>query len=372
MAGSVWARGAREAATSYRPSIRARYELAVDPSASTAQISGIEPGFRRPRPRPLRVGPPGLHRPFRAACSLRAMSAETSPYWNPHTETLARDRLDALQLAQAPRPARLDVRAAPRGRPGGCARPGSSPARCWALDDLPRIPFLERADWMAAPGGGPALRPGARAPAGERDPLPHDLGHQRPPPARGARRHEGLGVDRGDVVLRALGLRRAARRHASSSRSATARSSASGARTTPARSSAPRAPRRQHDHRGARADARRHAAPPSSARPRPTRCAWRRRRGRWASTCPAGPVAAADPVRRAGRLDPRDQGADRGAVGREGGRHRGHDRARHDHHVRVRPPARRRRTSSRTTTSRRSSTRTRASPSPTASSASAW
>ena len=47
------------------------------------------------------------------------------------------------------------------------------------------------------------------------------------------------------------------------------------------------------------------------------------------------------PVRRAGRLDPADQGADRGAVGRQGLRHRRHDRDRDDHGVRVRPPARR-------------------------------
>ena len=38
-------------------------------------------------------------------------------------------------------------------------------------------------------------------------------------------------------------------------------------------------------------------------------------------------------------LDPADQGADRGAVGRQGLRHRRHDRDRHDHGVRVRPPA---------------------------------
>ena len=49
----------------------------------------------------------------------------------------------------------------------------------------------------------------------------------------------------------------------------------------------------------------------------------------------------ADPVRRAGGVDPADQGADRGAVGRQGVRHRGHDRDRHDHGVRVLAPARR-------------------------------
>ena len=48
---------------------------------------------------------------------------------------------------------------------------------------------------------------------------------------------------------------------------------------------------------------------------------------------------APDPVRRARRLDPADQGADRGAVGREGVRHRRDDRDRDDHGVRVRPSA---------------------------------
>ena len=48
---------------------------------------------------------------------------------------------------------------------------------------------------------------------------------------------------------------------------------------------------------------------------------------------------AADPVGRAGGVDPADQGADRGAVGRQGVRHRGDDRDRHDHGVRVLAPA---------------------------------
>ena len=49
----------------------------------------------------------------------------------------------------------------------------------------------------------------------------------------------------------------------------------------------------------------------------------------------------ADPVRRARGLDPADQGADRGAVGSQGVRHRRDDRDRHDHGVRVLAPARR-------------------------------
>ncbi len=55
-----------------------------------------------------------------------------------------------------------------------------------------------------------------------------------------------------------------------------------------------------------------------------------------------GPGEAPHPLGRAGRFDPRDEEADRGAVGREGRRHGRDDRARHDHDVRVRAPARRR------------------------------
>jgi phenylacetate-CoA ligase len=83
-----------------------------------------------------------------------------SAYWNPHTETLGRDRLDALRsrklrdlldwtFANAPWQAQ-------RLRDAGI-EPGS----VRGLEDLPKLPFLERAEWMAAqeedPPYGPVL-----------------------------------------------------------------------------------------------------------------------------------------------------------------------------------------------------------------------
>jgi phenylacetate-CoA ligase len=71
-----------------------------------------------------------------------------SPYWNPRTETLPREQLDALQarklrdvvawtLSNAPWQAQ---RLRDAGIDGDTVR---------SLDDLRRIPFLERRDWMA-------------------------------------------------------------------------------------------------------------------------------------------------------------------------------------------------------------------------------
>ena len=81
-----------------------------------------------------------------------------SRYWNPHTETLPRDRLEALQerklrdlldwtFARAPWQAR-------RLREGGV-----EPLSVQTLADLRRIPFLTRADWMAAQEADPPYGP---------------------------------------------------------------------------------------------------------------------------------------------------------------------------------------------------------------------
>jgi phenylacetate-CoA ligase len=81
-----------------------------------------------------------------------------SPYWNPHTETLPRERLEALQerklrdlldwtFAQAPWQAR-------RLREAG-VEPGS----VQTLADLRRIPFLTRAEWMQAQEADPPYGP---------------------------------------------------------------------------------------------------------------------------------------------------------------------------------------------------------------------
>ena len=188
--------------------------------------------------------------------------------------------------AQAARPARLDVRARAVAGAAAARRGGRA-----GLDPEPRGPA---ADPVPDPrgvdggaGGGPAVRAGADRPARGGDPLPHDLGHERLAAARGARRPEGLGVDRGDVVLRVLGLRRAPAGHRvlrvrlRDVRRLLGRA----VRVREARRA--RAAGREHDHRGARADAGRARTRPSSARRRPTRCGWRRRRASSASTCRA-------------------------------------------------------------------------------------
>jgi phenylacetate-CoA ligase len=83
-----------------------------------------------------------------------------SPYWNPHTETLARDRLEALQARKLRDLLAWTFDHAPwqaqRLRDAG-VEPGS----VQTLEDLRRIPFLTRAEWMQAqeedPPYGPVL-----------------------------------------------------------------------------------------------------------------------------------------------------------------------------------------------------------------------
>ena len=134
-----------------------------------------------------------------------------TPYWNPRTETLPREQLDALQLRKL-----RDLVAwtlAKRAVAGRRLREAGVRAEDIAsLDDIRRIPFMTRDDWMESQIADPPFGEVLAAAARGGDPLPHDLRHDRQPPARGARRPEGLGVDRGDVVLRALGLRRPPRR----------------------------------------------------------------------------------------------------------------------------------------------------------------
>jgi phenylacetate-CoA ligase len=75
--------------------------------------------------------------------------ATESPYWNPKTETLDRERIEALQLAKL----RLQVEwAAARSLwyQRSLAAEGFDPAHLRTLDDLRRIPFLTRDDWMAS------------------------------------------------------------------------------------------------------------------------------------------------------------------------------------------------------------------------------
>jgi phenylacetate-CoA ligase len=73
--------------------------------------------------------------------------ATDSPYWNPKTETLERERLDALRLAK------LKVQcewAAARSTWYGrrFTEAGFDPSSLRALDDLRRAPLLTREEWM--------------------------------------------------------------------------------------------------------------------------------------------------------------------------------------------------------------------------------
>jgi phenylacetate-CoA ligase len=91
--------------------------------------------------------------------------AGESPYWNPKTEALERDRLDALRLAKL----RIQCEWAAARSPWYRRRFGEAgfePGALQSLDDLRRLPLLTRADWMASQtalppyGELPAIAPG--------------------------------------------------------------------------------------------------------------------------------------------------------------------------------------------------------------------
>jgi phenylacetate-CoA ligase len=71
-----------------------------------------------------------------------------SPYWNPRTETLGREGLEALQLRKLRALVAWTLESAPwqaeRLRSAGL----DTPEAIEALDDLQRIPFLTRDEWM--------------------------------------------------------------------------------------------------------------------------------------------------------------------------------------------------------------------------------
>jgi phenylacetate-CoA ligase len=90
--------------------------------------------------------------------------AGESPYWNPKTETLGREQLEALQLAKL----RVQCEWAAARSPWyqrEFAAAGFEPSQLGSLDDLRRLPLLTRDQWMAsqeaAPPFGelPAIRP---------------------------------------------------------------------------------------------------------------------------------------------------------------------------------------------------------------------
>ena len=263
--------------------------------------------------------------------------AGDTPYWNPKTETLGRERLEALQLAKLRRQCEWAAARSPWYQ-RKFAEAGFEPDV--AADDLGPATdsdaHARRLDVLA--GGAPAVRRDPRDRRRRRDPRAHHVGHHRARAAARAGLAQGLGVDRGDVVLRAVGLWRAADRHrlhrvrvrvvhrllGPSLRDGEDGRAQRARRRAADRGAGAADPRLRRDRRRLDPDVRaapRPGGPDPGARPA--------RLGR----------AAADPVGRAGGLDPPDQGADRGAVGSEGLRHRRHDRDRHDHGVRVLAPA---------------------------------
>jgi phenylacetate-CoA ligase len=70
-----------------------------------------------------------------------------SPYWNPKIETLPRAELEALQLRKLRRVAAWAAARSPHYR-RSFAEAGCSPADLTTPDDLRRLPYLTRADWM--------------------------------------------------------------------------------------------------------------------------------------------------------------------------------------------------------------------------------
>jgi phenylacetate-CoA ligase len=72
-----------------------------------------------------------------------------SPYWNPKTETLDRERIEALQLAKLRRQCEWAAARSPWYR-RRFASEGVDPGQLRSLADLRRIPVLTREDWMAS------------------------------------------------------------------------------------------------------------------------------------------------------------------------------------------------------------------------------
>jgi phenylacetate-CoA ligase len=80
--------------------------------------------------------------------------ATDSPYWNPKTETLDRERIEALQLAKLRRQCEWAAARSPWYR-RRFASEGFDPSQVRSLDDLRRIPLLTRENWMASQEAAP-------------------------------------------------------------------------------------------------------------------------------------------------------------------------------------------------------------------------
>jgi phenylacetate-CoA ligase len=75
--------------------------------------------------------------------------AGDSPYWNPKTETLERDQLEALQLAKLRRQCEWAAARSPWYRRRFAAE-GFDPESLRSLEDIRRVPLLTREEWMAS------------------------------------------------------------------------------------------------------------------------------------------------------------------------------------------------------------------------------
>jgi phenylacetate-CoA ligase len=73
-----------------------------------------------------------------------------SPYWNPKTETLDRERLETLQLAKLRYQCEWAAARSPWYRRRFAEAEFDPVTQLRSMDDLRRIPILRREDWMAS------------------------------------------------------------------------------------------------------------------------------------------------------------------------------------------------------------------------------
>ncbi|MGI8571491.1 MAG: phenylacetate--CoA ligase family protein [Solirubrobacteraceae bacterium] len=80
--------------------------------------------------------------------------ASESPYWNPKTETLAREPLEALRLAKLRYQCEWAAARSPWYR-RRFEQEGFEPSALRSIDDLRRVPLLTRDEWMASQEAAP-------------------------------------------------------------------------------------------------------------------------------------------------------------------------------------------------------------------------
>ncbi len=91
---------------------------------------------------------------------------DRSPYWNPRQETLPREELEALQFAKLRRAAAWAVERVP-WHADRLLRAGVRPEDLRTPDDLRRLPFMTRDEWMEAQCAEPPFGPFLAAPPEE-------------------------------------------------------------------------------------------------------------------------------------------------------------------------------------------------------------